>query len=157
MNSFFRGTSPRVYVDGAPHTIADVSLTLSRFHGFDASLRYRHASGYRLDGEDARVRASSLDVLDFAVSKRLSRWLDFNLAVDNLAGKRYYGTQNYFESRLRPGHPPRLAHPRHARLPHHGHGGLYLARAQQVEGADRPVRGRGARLDAPSRASGDRH
>jgi outer membrane receptor protein involved in Fe transport len=32
--------------------------------------------------------------------------VDFNLAVDNLLNKRYYETQNFFESRVRPGDDP---------------------------------------------------
>ncbi|MGH9903499.1 MAG: hypothetical protein ACRD68_16955, partial [Pyrinomonadaceae bacterium] len=39
-------------------------------------------------------------------SKRLRRFVDFNLAVDNLFNKRYFETQNFFESRLRPGDEP---------------------------------------------------
>jgi outer membrane receptor protein involved in Fe transport len=34
------------------------------------------------------------------------RWLEFNFAIDNLTDKRYFETQNYFESRLRPGLAP---------------------------------------------------
>ncbi len=102
-NAFFRGTAPRVYVDSAPHTVANGSFTLSDYRGFTASLRYRHIGNYRLDGEDASIRASGLDVLDFSLSKRLRRWVDFNLALDNLTDKHYFETQNYFESRVRPG------------------------------------------------------
>lgn len=105
MNAFFRNTSPRIYVDSAPHTVADAGLTLSNWRGFTGSLRYRHASNYRLDGEDASIRASGLDVLDFSMSKRIRRWVDFNLSMDNLTNKRYFETQNYFASRLRPGDP----------------------------------------------------
>lgn len=103
MNAFFRGTSPRVYLDSAPHTVANGSLTLTGWRGANASLRYRHASSYRLDGEDARIRAAGLDVVDFGFSQRLRSYLDFNFSLDNLTGKRYFETQNYFESRLRPG------------------------------------------------------
>ena len=39
------------------------------------------------------------------MAKQLNRWMDFNLAVDNLTNKTYYETQNYFESRLRPSDP----------------------------------------------------
>lgn len=105
MNAFYKGTSPRVYVDSAPHTVANGGLTLSDYLGFTASLRYRHIGNYRLDGEDASIRASGLDVLDFSVSKKIRRWMDFNFSVDNLTNKRYYETQNFFESRLRPGDP----------------------------------------------------
>ncbi|MET0650091.1 MAG: TonB-dependent receptor, partial [Pyrinomonadaceae bacterium] len=106
MNAFYRGTSPREYVDSAPHTVANAGLTLSDYRGFSGSLRYRHTSNYRLDPLDAGVRASGLDVVDLGVSKRLRRDLDFNLAVDNLFNKRYYETQNFFESRVRPGEEP---------------------------------------------------
>ena len=90
-------------MDSAPHTVADGSLTLSDYHGFTASLRYRHIGNYRLDGEDASIRAAGHDVLDFNMAKRIGRNLDFNLSIDNLTNKRYFETQNYFESRLRPG------------------------------------------------------
>jgi outer membrane receptor protein involved in Fe transport len=38
--------------------------------------------------------------LYFRVTTRLRRWIDFNFSIDNLLNKRYYETQNYFESRL---------------------------------------------------------
>ena len=47
-NAFYRGTLPRVYVDSAPHSVANSGLTLSGWHGFNGSLRYRHISGYSL-------------------------------------------------------------------------------------------------------------
>ena len=105
MNAFYRGTQPRVYVASAPHTVANAGLVLSGLHGFTGSLLYRHVGNYRLDGEDANRRASGLDVLDFSMSRKIRPWVDFNLGVDNLTDKRYFETQNYFESRLRPGDP----------------------------------------------------
>jgi outer membrane receptor protein involved in Fe transport len=104
-NAFYRGTSPRVYVDSAPHTVANAALTLAGWKGLSGSLRYRHIGNYRLDGADPTIRASGFDVLDLSLTKRLRRWVDFNLALDNLTDKRYYETQNFFESRLRPGAP----------------------------------------------------
>ena len=106
MNAFYRGTSPRAYVDSAPHTVANAGFTLSDYRGFSGSLRYRHTSNYRLDPLDAGLRASGLDVVDLGVNKRLRRDLDFNLSVDNLFNKRYYETQNFFESRVRPDEEP---------------------------------------------------
>ncbi len=105
MNSFFRGTSPRVYVDSAPHTVGNGGIVLSDFHGFNGSLEYRHVGNYRLDGEDAGIRASGLDVVDLSVNKSLRRWVDANFSVDNLFNKRYFETQNFFESRARRGDP----------------------------------------------------
>lgn len=104
-NAFFRGTSPRVYVDRAPHVVANAGLTLTDWHGFTSSLRFRYINSYRLDGEDPTIRASGLSVLDWSLAKRLRRWVELNMAIDNLTNKRYFETQNYFESRLRPGDP----------------------------------------------------
>jgi outer membrane receptor protein involved in Fe transport len=103
MNAFFRGTAPRVYVDSAPHLTSNAALTFAGWKGWSGSLRYRHINSYRLDGEDPGVRASGFDVLDLSMTKRVRRWVDFNLSIDNLADKRYFETQNYFESRVSPG------------------------------------------------------
>jgi outer membrane receptor protein involved in Fe transport len=42
-------------------------------------------------------------VLDLSVNKRVTKWLDLNFALDNVTNKRYFETQNFFESRVRPG------------------------------------------------------
>ena len=104
-NAFFRGTSPRVYVDSAPHTVGNGGLTISGFRGFFGAINYRHVSSYRLDGEDVSIRAAGLDVIDFSIRQRIRRWVDFNFSIDNLANKKYFETQNFFESRVRPGGP----------------------------------------------------
>ena len=102
MNAFFLGT-PRVYVDSAPHSVANSGLTLTEWHGFNGSLRYRHISKYILDGSDPTIPdATGLDVLDLSTSKRIRPGLDFNFAIDNVNNKRYYETQNYLESRVTP-------------------------------------------------------
>lgn len=108
MNAFYRGAdaTQRVYLDSAPHTVASAGLTFTGARGLTASLTQRHISSYRLDGVDARVRAAGLDVLDFHMKKSVRPWADLNLSLDNLTNKRYYETQNYFESRLRPGDAP---------------------------------------------------
>jgi outer membrane receptor protein involved in Fe transport len=104
-NSYYRNTSPRLYVDSAPHTVGNAALTLSGWRGFYSSLRYRHVGSYRLDGIEPSLRASGLDVLDLAITKSVSPLVEMNFAVDNLTNKRYYETQNYFESRVAPGAP----------------------------------------------------
>ena len=104
-NSFYRATEPRLYVDSAPHTVANAGFTLSGWLGLYGSLRYRHVGNYRLDGEDPAIRASGLDVLDLAITKSLRHWIDLNLEVDNLTDKVYYETQNFFESRVSPTGP----------------------------------------------------
>jgi TonB dependent receptor/TonB-dependent Receptor Plug Domain len=106
---FFEDDDPapgeRKYIDSAPHVVANAGLTLSGWHGFSGSLRWRHTSNYRLDPVDPGIRASGLDVLDLSVSKQVRRWIEFNFSIDNLADKRYFETQNFFESRIRPGDP----------------------------------------------------
>jgi len=103
MNAFYRGTAPRIYVDSAPHLTANAALTFAGWKGWSGSLRYRHINSYRLDGSDPTVRASGFDVLDLGLTKRIRRRVDFNLSIDNLVDKRYFETQNYFESRVSPG------------------------------------------------------
>jgi hypothetical protein len=107
-NAFYRGVTPRDYVDSAPHSVANSGLTVTDWRGFNASLRYRHIGHYILDqhvlvgGQRAPSPplASGLDVVDLTASKRIRHGLDFDIAVDNLNNKRYWETQNYFVSRL---------------------------------------------------------
>jgi len=107
-NAFYLG-SPRVYVDSAPHSVANSGLTFSDWHGFNSSLRYRHISGYILDGSDPKIpRAAGLDVLDLSVTKRIRHGMDFNFAIDNLNNKRFWETQNYLESRIAPTGPAKF-------------------------------------------------
>src|SRR5690606_21780422 len=100
-NAFYRGTAPRVYLDRAPHFVAQAGLTLSAWRGWSGSVRMRAISHYRLDGEDPGIRASGHTVFDLGLSRRLRRGLDLSLALDNFTDRLYYETQNYFVSRLR--------------------------------------------------------
>ena len=95
----FTADGRRVIIDSAPHTVANAGIVLSDVRGFNASLNWRHVSNYRLDADDASLLASGNDVVDLAVSKRLRPWIDLNLGIDNLLNKKYFETQNYFESR----------------------------------------------------------
>ncbi len=117
-NAFFLGTSPRQYVDSAPHSVGNSSLTLNAWHGLFSSLRYRHISRYLVVNPDGipvpaappytnslTAHASGLDVVDFALTKRLIHGVEWNLSVDNLNNKHYYETQNFFDSRLTPTAP----------------------------------------------------
>ena len=104
-NAFYLG-SPRVYVDSAPHSVANSGITLSEWRGFNGSLRYRHIGGYILDGSDPAIpQATGLDVLDLSMSKTIRHGMDLNFAIDNLNNKRYWETQNYLESRVTPTDP----------------------------------------------------
>ena len=90
----------RIQVDSAPHTVANGSFVLSELRGFNSSLSWRHISNYRLGGEDSAIRAAGHDVVDFSVAKRLRKWVELNFSIDNLLNKKYFETQNYFESRV---------------------------------------------------------
>ena len=57
-NAFFKGGDHRVYVDSAPHFVANAALTLAHWHGWSGSLRMRAINHYRLDGDDPSIVAS---------------------------------------------------------------------------------------------------
>jgi outer membrane receptor protein involved in Fe transport len=114
-NAFYLGTVARQYVDSAPHSVGNASLTADGWRGLFASLRYRHIGHYLLVNpadtqvpaappypNAARALASGLDVLDFATTKKLPHGLEASLAIDNVNDKRYYETQNLFDSRITP-------------------------------------------------------
>ena len=121
-NAFFLGTSPRQYVDSAPHSVGNSGLTINEWHGLYSSLRYRHISRYLVVNPDYgpdtaslppaplytdayETHASGLDVVDFAATKKMFHGLEWNLSVDNLNNKHYYETQNFFYSRVTPTAP----------------------------------------------------
>ena len=98
----FTSDGTRVAIDSAPHFVANAGFILNDFRGFNSSLTLRNISHYRLDGENPALQASGNDIVDFAVSKRLKKWVDLNFAIDNLLNKKYYETQNFFDSRACP-------------------------------------------------------
>ena len=110
MNAFYRGTAPRVYVDRAPHFVANAGLTLSAWRNWSGSVRMRTINHYRLDGENSGIRAAGHTVFDLSLSRRLRRGLDLSLALDNFTDRLYYETQNYFVSRLMGGQPAARIH-----------------------------------------------
>ena len=101
-NAFFRGGDRRVYVDSAPHLVANAALTLAAWHGWSGSLRMRAINHYRLDGVDPSVVASGHTVFDVGLAKAIRRGIEFNLSLDNLTSRDYYETQNFFDSRVAP-------------------------------------------------------
>ena len=101
-NAFFKGGDHRVYVDSAPHFVANAALTLATWHGWSGSLRMRAINHYRLDGEDPGIVASGHTVFDFGMAKQMTRRVEFNFSLDNMLSRDYYETQNYFESRVTP-------------------------------------------------------
>ena len=104
-NSYFLGGDHRVYVDSAPHFVANAALTVAAWNGWSGSLRMRAINHYRLDGDNPSIFASGHTVLDMGVSKQVSHRVELSLALDNLTNRDYYETQNYFESRVSPDAP----------------------------------------------------
>lgn len=104
-NAFFKGGDHRVYVDSAPHFVANAALTVAAWHGWSGSLRMRAINHYRLDGNDPSIVASGHTVFEMGVAKQVRRGVELNLSMDNLTNRTYYETQNYFESRVTPTAP----------------------------------------------------
>jgi hypothetical protein len=104
-NAFFRGGDHRVYLDSAPHFVANAGLMVSDWRGWSGSLRMRAVNHYRLDGEDPSIVASGLTVFDLGLAKRIRRGIELNLSVDNATNRAFYETQNFFVSRVMPAAP----------------------------------------------------
>ena len=99
-NAYYRGATPRIYVDSAPHFVSSSGLSLSPWKLWTASVTMRAINHYRLDGLDAAIVASGHTVFDAAVSRQIRRGIEVSLSADNLTNRDYYETQNYFMSRL---------------------------------------------------------
>ena len=69
-NAFYKGGEFRVYVDSAPHFVANAALTVSSWRGWSGSLRMRAINHYRLDGEDPSIVASGHTVFDMGLAAR---------------------------------------------------------------------------------------
>jgi outer membrane receptor protein involved in Fe transport len=104
-NAFFLGGDHRVYVDSAPHFVANAALTLASWRRWSGSLRMRAVNHYRLDGEDPSIVASGLTVFDLGIARQINHQAELNLSLDNLTNRDYYETQNYFASRISPEAP----------------------------------------------------
>jgi len=102
LNAFYQGGDHRVYVDSAPHFVANSALTLTAWHGWSGSFRMGAINHYRLDGDDPSIVASGFTTFDLGVAKQVHRGMELNVSIDNLTDRDFYETQNYFESRVCP-------------------------------------------------------
>jgi outer membrane receptor protein involved in Fe transport len=101
-NAFYKGGDHRIYVDSAPHFVANTGLTLAAWRGWSGSFRMRAINHYRLDGDDPGIVASGLTVFDMGMAKQVNRSVELNLSLDNITNRDSYERQNYFESRVTP-------------------------------------------------------
>lgn len=104
-NAFFKGGDHRIYVDSAPHFVANAALTVAEWHGWSGSLRMRAINHYRLDGNDPSIVASGFTVFDLGLARQIRSGMELNLSLDNLTNRDYFETQNYFDSRVTPTAP----------------------------------------------------
>jgi hypothetical protein len=102
LNAFYQGGDHRVYVDSAPHFVANSALTLTAWRGWSGSFRMGAVNHYRLDGEDPSIMASGFTTFDLGIAKQVHPGIELNLSIDNLTNRDFYETQNYFESRVCP-------------------------------------------------------
>jgi hypothetical protein len=109
-NAFYRATAPKEYVTNAPHFVANAGVTLAGWRGWSGSGRMRAINRYRLAALDPTVLASGHTVWDVGVARRIRRWAELNLTIDNLTDRSYWETQNYYESRLRGQNPVSRIH-----------------------------------------------
>lgn len=102
LNSFYRRTEPREYVDRAPHFVGYVGLTLSEWHGWSGSMRFRAINHFLVNSDEVgRLTAPGHSVTDLSVSRRLTRWMDLNFSIDNMFDRTYYETVDRYTSALR--------------------------------------------------------
>jgi Carboxypeptidase regulatory-like domain len=99
-NAYYRDTAPREYVIRAPHFTAYSALTISDWHKWSGSLRYRAISHYTLVPEDT-LSAPGHNVWDMSVARPINKWLELNFAMDNMLNKSYYETLALYESQLK--------------------------------------------------------
>lgn len=108
-NSYYKDTDPREYVIRAPHFTAYSALTVSDWHGWSGSLRFRAINHYTLVGDNS-ITAPGHTVWDFSVARPITNWIELNFSMDNIFNKSYYETLAYYESRLQGQEPLERIH-----------------------------------------------
>lgn len=110
-NSYYVGTEPRVYVDRAPRFVGYTGITLSEWHGWSGSIRFRAINRFYVNGEgEFPQRAPGHSVTDFSMSRRLTKNIDFNLSIDNVFDRTYYETVDSYTSALKGQEPMERFH-----------------------------------------------
>lgn len=110
LNAFYRDTSPRNYIDRAPHFTAYTSLTLTDWKRWSGSLRMRSINHYIVNGDEARSVVSGHTVFDVSISRNINRWFDVNFAMDNMLNKSFFETFERYTSQLRGEAPMERVH-----------------------------------------------
>jgi len=102
LNSYYVDTEPRVYVDRAPRFVAYTGITLSEWHGWSGSIRFRAINRFLVNGEgEFPRRAPGHSVTDFSMSRHLTRSIDLNFSIDNIFERTYFETVDSYTSALR--------------------------------------------------------
>lgn len=110
-NSYYVGTQPRVYVDRAPRFVGYTGITLSEWHGWSGSIRFRAINRFYVNGEgEFPQRAPGYSVTDFSMSRRLAKNIDFNFSIDNVFDRTYYETVDSYTSALKGQEPMERFH-----------------------------------------------
>ena len=99
-NASYLGAGPHIYVDSAPHFVANSGFTVSSWKGWNAALTMRAINHYRLAGMNPSIMAGGHTVFDTSISHRIRKGIDLNFSAENFTDRSYYETQNYFISRL---------------------------------------------------------
>ena len=110
LNGYYRNTEPRIYLDRAPRFTANAMITARNIKGWTGALRLRAINHYPLDGSNLSILAQGHTLADLSLSRQISRGLELSLSADNLFNRRYWETQNYFESRLSGSSPAERIH-----------------------------------------------
>ena len=110
LNGYYRDSEPRIYLDRAPRFTANATITARNIRGWTGALRIRAINHYPLDGSDLSILASGHTLADLSLSRPVRPGLDLSLTVDNLFNRRYWETQNYFESSLAGAAPTNRIH-----------------------------------------------
>lgn len=92
--SYIRNTASPEMDDSAPNTIAVGGMVLNDVRDFNFSLGFRYISGYRFEDELKSIKLGGHNAVNFAMSKRLKKWVDFNFSVENFFDKKYSEIEN---------------------------------------------------------------
>lgn len=81
---------------------SELVLPFVRWKGMESVLRYRRIRNYELQDSGSVARTAS-NVLDFEITRPLSRAVELSLSVENFTNRSFYETMNHTEQSLATG------------------------------------------------------